>query len=115
MPRYSMVRKPSPGQKTSKQPYSLPRTSSMVVAESLLTNCSDSRLVEMTRRPFHQEVEEEAEEVAEEAPKVAEAAEETDRMEKLAKEAAGDKIPSKALRRPRKISQLYEYDNIPYK
>merc|ERR1712086_450682 len=87
MPRYSMVRKPSPGQKTSKQPYSLPRTSSMVVAESLLTNCSDSRLVEMTRRPFH--------------PKVAETA------EMLAKEVAGDKIPSKALRRPRKISQLY--------
>jgi len=109
MPRYSMVRKPSPGQKTSKQPYSLPRTSSMVVAESLLTNCSDSRLVEMTRRPFHPEVEEEAEEVAEEAPKVAETA------EMLAKEVAGDKIPSKALRRPRKISQLYEYDNIPYK
>merc|ERR1712086_1182452 len=48
-------------------------------------------------------------EVAEEAPKVAETA------EMLAKEVAGDKIPSKALRRPRKISQLYEYDNIPYK
>jgi hypothetical protein len=101
-----MVRKPSPGQKTSKQPYSLPRTSSTVEVESVLTSCSDSRLVEMTRRPFHQEVEEEAEEVAEEVPKVLEVVE----MEMLAKEVAEDKIPSKALRRPRKISQLYEYD-----
>jgi len=110
MPRSWMVRKPSPGQKTSKQPYSLPRTSSTVEVESVLTSCSDSRLVEMTRRPFHQEVEEEAEEVAEEAPKVPEEAE----MEMLVKEVAEDKIPSRALRRPRKISQLYEYDNIPY-
>jgi len=104
MPRSSMVRKPSPGQKTSKQPFSPPRTSSTSVAESLLTSCSDSRLVEMTRKPFHQEVEEEAEEVAEEVPKALEMA------EMLAKEVAEDKIPSKALRRPRKISQLYEYD-----
>jgi len=106
MPRSSMVRKPSPGQKTSKQPFSPPRTSSTSVAESLLMSCSDSRLVEMTRKPFHQEVEEEAEEVAEEVPKVLEVVE----MEMLAKEVAEDKIPSKALRRPRKISQLYEYD-----
>jgi len=57
----------------------------------------------MTKRPFHQEVEEEEEEVAEEVPKMP-----------AVKEVAGDKIPSKVSRRLRKISQLYEYDNIPY-
>ena len=53
--------------------------------------------------PFPAEVEEEEEEVAEEVPKMA-----------AVKEAAEDRIQSRASRRPKRTSQLYEYDFLLY-
>lgn len=103
MPRSSMLRLPSEGKSKSNQRCSLPRTSSKRLAEPQLTSCWDSRLAETTRMSFQQEVEEEEEEVAEEVPKMA-----------AVKEVAGDKIQSRASRRPKRISQLYEYDIIYY-
>lgn len=70
-----------------------------ILAESELTNCWDSRLVEMMMTLLLREEEEEAEEVAEEVPKML-----------AVKEVAEDRMLRQASRRLRRTSQHYEYD-----